>query len=123
MLEQLRRTPIIEAACARAGVSRAQFYRMSKEDGEFDAAAKEAMAEGVAFINDLSESQLIQMIKDRNFAAIRLWLQVHSPAYSRKLEISGKIGVEESMTDEDQKLLASLKEALSETHSHDSENE
>jgi hypothetical protein len=70
LLGQLGRMPILQVACERAGVSRATMYRMRDEDPEFKKAIDEAIAEGVSFINDMSEGQMMAMIKERNWPAI-----------------------------------------------------
>lgn len=91
VLEQLRRIPVIEVACERAKVSRPTLYRLRSEDESFKSAVEEAIAEGVAFISDLGEAQLITMMKEKNFAAIAFWLKTHSPRYAAKLKIEGRI--------------------------------
>ena len=91
ILEQLKKMPIIQIVCERAGVGRATFYRWRKEDAEFKKATDEAIAEGEMLITDMSESQLISLIRDRNFAAIQLWLRQHHPKYTNKVEIDGHL--------------------------------
>lgn len=87
VLEQLKKLPIIQAACQKAGIGRASFYRWKIEDKQFAKDADEAIAEGIEMINDLSENQLIMAIKDQNFSAIRFWLQNRHKAYCNKVEI------------------------------------
>jgi hypothetical protein len=88
IIEQLRKTPIIQIACERASVSRATFYRWRDQDKEFEKAVKEALVEGEVFINELSESQLISLIKEKNWPAISFWLRNHDPKYTQRIEIS-----------------------------------
>jgi hypothetical protein len=95
ILAQLRRMPIIAAVCEKSGLSRATFYRMRDTDEQFKAAVADAVEEGVAFVTDMSETQLIQLIKDKNFASIQLWLRHHHPKYANKLEV--KAAVKHSM--------------------------
>jgi type II secretory pathway component PulJ len=112
VLQQLRQVPVIEIACQRAGVSRPTLYRMRAADEKFKADIEEAIAEGVAFISDLSEAGLIGLIKDRNFAAIKFWLQSNSAKYTRKMEISGAITVEDrALTDDDRRLIGKAMQA------------
>lgn len=73
-LDELRKVPIVQVACEKSGVSRNTVYRWKREDADFAKRMTEAEADGVAFVNDMSESQLLQLIKDRKFPAIRLWL-------------------------------------------------
>ena len=106
LLEYLKKMPIVETACARAGVGRSTFYRWRKEDKEFAKAVFEAMAEGEGLITDLSENQLISLIKDRNFQAIQLWLKHHHKKYAEKLDITANINIkEEPLTDEQKELV------------------
>jgi len=95
LLNYLRQMPIVELACKKSGVSRATFYRRRKQDQSFAKLVDEALAEGESFVTDMSESQLITLIKDKNFQAIQLWLRHHHPKYSQKLEVSGNINIKE----------------------------
>ncbi len=100
LLEQLKKFPIIQVACLKAGISRASFYRWKIEDKEFASAIDKAIEEGEESINDLSEAQLISMIKDKNFSAIHLWLRHHHPKYALRVEIATKPIVEEELVQE-----------------------
>ncbi len=91
LLDQLRRVPILEVACEKANVSRMSVNRWRKDDKEFDKAVTEAMNEGDAFLNDLTESQLISLIKDKHWPAISFWLRTRNPKFKEKIEISGQI--------------------------------
>jgi len=88
LIEQLKKTPIAQIACEKIGISRATFYRWKKENKEFAETADEAITEGEMLITDMSESQLISLIRDKNFAAIQLWLRHHHPKYNQKVEIT-----------------------------------
>lgn len=102
IIEQFKKTPIIQLACEKAGVSRATYYRWRKEDKEFEKSADEAMIEGESLISDMSEHQVISLIRDRNFPAIQLWLKHHHAKYSNKVEISGTFAVQdETLTPEE----------------------
>ena len=108
LLNRLKETPIIEFACKKIGIGRATYYRW-REDKEFAKSADEAIAEGEAFITDMSESQLISMIRDRNFQAIQLWLRHHHAKYSQKIEITANISQQDELTPEQE---AVVREAL-----------
>jgi len=108
LLDRLKETPIIEFACKKIGIGRATYYRW-REDKEFAKSANEAIAEGEAFITDMSESQLISMIRDRNFQAIQLWLRHHHAKYSQKIEITANISQQDELTPEQE---AVVREAL-----------
>lgn len=110
LLEQLKKTPIVQIACERSGVSRATFYRWKSEDTEFKKSAEQAIVEGEALITDMTESQLISLVKDRNFHAIQLWLRHHHPKYSNRVEINATINsLVEQLSPEQE---AVIKEAL-----------
>jgi hypothetical protein len=91
LIEQLKKTPIIQIACEKARIARASFYRWKNEDKEFAKLAEEALLEGETFITEMSESQLISMIRNGNFQAVQLWLRHHHPSYTNKVEITGNI--------------------------------
>lgn len=83
-LDEVRKVPIIQVACEKSGISRNTVYRWKREDSDFAKQLTEAEAEGVAFVNDMSESQLLQLIKDRKFSAIRLWLTNNHQRFANK---------------------------------------
>jgi len=109
LLEQLRKVPIVQIACERANIGRTTYYRWCREDSKFKKESEEAMNEGEEMINDLSESQLITLIKEKNFSAVQLWLRQHHPKYGNKLEVRTKVEAEDPMTPEQEAL---VKEAL-----------
>ena len=79
LIEQLKKTPIVQVACEKVGVGRATYYRWRKEDEEFAKLADEAISEGNFLVNDMAESQLMSAIRDKNLTAIIFWLK-HHPA-------------------------------------------
>jgi hypothetical protein len=54
-----------------------------------------ALSEGVALVNDMSESQLLTLIKEKNYPAISFWLRHRNDNYKNKLEITTKEDNEE----------------------------
>jgi|SRR3989344_590512 len=109
LLENLKKTPIVHIACEKSSIGRATYYRWKKEDAEFCKLADEAQAEGEALITDLSESQLISLIKDRKFPAVQLWLRHHHPKYGDKIEVVSRTIEPDTLTSEQE---ATVKEAL-----------
>jgi len=106
LIEQLKKTPIVQIACERVGVGRATYYRWRKEDEEFKKTTDEAIIEGKMLITEQSESQLISLIRDKNFPAIQLWLKSHHPKYTSKVEVTGNLNVkEEPLTLEQEELV------------------
>ena len=101
IIENLKKIPIIEVACNKSGIGRTSFYRWRKEDVEFGRLVDEAIDEGVKFINDMAESQLLTAIKDGNISAIFYWLNHRHNSYGNKIEITTNNRLkDEPLTDE-----------------------
>lgn len=75
LLEHLRTVPIVEIACKKGGISRATFYRWCSDDGDFKASVDNAKVDGVENINDMSEAQLISLIREKKYPAVQFWLR------------------------------------------------
>jgi hypothetical protein len=89
LLEEMRKTPVIEIVCKKNSVGRATYYRWRKEDSKFADAADDALKEGESKVSDLAESRLISAIQMGNMTAIIFWLKNHNPKYAdSKAEIS-----------------------------------
>ena len=82
LLDYLVKTPIIQFACDKSGISRATYYRWLKEDKEFAKQSEQALLEGFLLVNDVAEAQLVTLIKEKNVAAIFFWLKHHHQIYS-----------------------------------------
>lgn len=110
-LEQIRKIPIVQVACEKIGIARSTAYRWREEDPEFSKEFDKALAEGEAFINEMSESQLISLIKDKSWQAISFWLRSRHPKFKNKIEVSGEVTHRErrEYTEEEKEL---FKEAL-----------
>lgn len=93
--EELRKVPIVQVACEKTGLSRNSIYRWRKEDKKFAEKMDQAMSDGVEFVSDMSESQLLTMIKEKNWSAISFWLKHRNANYRDKIEISTKEDKEE----------------------------
>lgn len=106
LLEILKKTPIVQIACEKSGVSRATYYRWRKDDTEFAQASDQALLDGSLLVNDMAESQMMNAIKDKNMTAIIFWLKHHHPAYATKIEITATNKNQEiNLTDEQKELL------------------
>jgi hypothetical protein len=106
ILEFLKKTPIVQIACEKSGVSRASYYRWRKEDQEFAQASDQALLDGSLLVNDMAESQLMSAIKDKNMTGIIFWLKHHHPAYATRVEITATNKNQEiNLTDEQKDLL------------------
>lgn len=115
LLEQLKKTPIIQIACEKIGLGRATFYRWKSDDADFAKAVDDALLEGKLLVNDLAESQLIGAVKDRNLTAITYWLRHHHRDYKNKLELEGTVNTIQELSDEQKEL---VKKALELTGLH-----
>lgn len=104
ILEQLKKVPIIEAACQKTGISRMTFYRWKKEDEKFSQNIDEALQNGRLLVNDLAENQLIGAVKNQNLSAVQYWLKHHHPDYANKLQVSHQMK-DESLTPEQEEIV------------------
>ena len=107
LIEQLKKTPIIQLACERTSISRATYYRWRKEDQQFAKKADESLIEGILLVNDMAESQLMSAIREKNMTAIIYWLRHHHPSYTNKVELSGSLKVDDESLAPDQEALIS----------------
>jgi hypothetical protein len=93
LLEVLAKSPVIQPACERCGISRSTLYRWKSEDKKFAQAVDKAISEGRVLVSELCESKLINAIKNENLGAIKYWLWANDPRYSNKLELKGAVTV------------------------------
>lgn len=105
ILEQLKKTPIVQIACEKSSIGRATYYRWRNDDSEFTKLANEALSEGSLLVNDMAESQLISAIRDKNLGAIIFWLKHHHPNYTTKVEITGRLMHDYQLTPEQEALI------------------
>lgn len=106
LIEQLKKTPIVQIACEKAGISRATYYRWRKDDQEFTKVTDEALNEGSLLVNDIAESQLLSLIKEKNLTAIIFWLKHRHNTYSTRIEVNAKVQqVIEELSPEQQALV------------------
>ena len=99
-LEELKKVPIVQVACEKTGVSRNSVYRWRRGDKKFEEEMDKAMSEGVAFVNDMSESQLLTMIKEKNWSAISFWLRHRNDNYKTKIEVTTNERIDELTPDQ-----------------------
>ena len=109
-LDELRKIPIVQVACEKSGVSRNSVYRWRKEDEEFSKEMDVAIQEGEDLVNDMSESQLLTLIKEKHFSALSFWLRHRNPKYKEKVEVTTKVSLGDTPLTSEQE--AMVKRAL-----------
>ena len=124
LLEQLKKTPIVQVACEKVGIGRATYYRWRKENEIFAEQADISIAEGSLLVNDMAESQLMAAIRDKNLTAIIFWLKHHHPHYATKVEVNARLKVDnEALTPEQEALVTrALKLAALLPNTHEEES-
>ena len=105
IIEQLKKTPIVQIASEKSGVGRATYYRWRKDDKEFAKSTDEALLEGSLLVNDMAESQIMSAIRDKNMTAIIFWLKHHHPSYATRVEITTNQKNQEDILNDEQKEL------------------
>ena len=86
-LKELKKVPIVQVACEKTGISRNSVYRWRREDKKFTEDMDQALQDGIAFVNDMSESQLMTLIKQGNLGAVRLWLTHNHERYTKRVKV------------------------------------
>jgi hypothetical protein len=81
LIDELRKTPIIQVACDRHGVSRQSVYRWMKEDDSFLSEVEEAVFEGSGLVNDAAESNVLNGIKNKDAGYTKFWLKHRHPQF------------------------------------------
>ncbi len=114
IIEQLKKTPIVQFACEKVGISRATYYRWRKEDKDFAKSTDEAIQEGSLLVNDMAESQLLSLIRDKHPTAIIYWLKNHHPQYTEKIRVTKEECYEELKPEQIQLLEKAMKIAQQE---------
>lgn len=107
MIDQLRKTPIIQVACEKLSIGRSSYYRWRQDDAKFAKDCDEAIKEGRKLVNDVAVSQLLNAIREGNMTAIMFWLKHFDDDFKTKVEISGSVKqVREELTEEEAAIIA-----------------
>ncbi len=106
---ELEKVPIIQVACEKTGISRNSIYRWRKVDKSFCKKMDEALANGVALVNDMSETQLLTLIKEKNYSAISFWLRHRNDNYKDKIEVTTREDNSELTKDQQKVIKHALK--------------
>lgn len=106
MIEQLRKTPIVQVCCEKLSIARTTFYDWCKRDLDFAKGVAAALSDGTGLMNDLAESQLLSAVRDGNLGAITYWLKHRHPAYATKMEVKAELRrMDDSLTPEQEALV------------------
>jgi len=109
-LDNLRKVPIVQVACEKSAISRNSVYRWRNEDKKFRSEMDSALLEGEALVNDMSESQLLSLIREKSWNAISFWLRHRNPKFKEKVEITAKLESGNEVLSPEQEVL--IKKAL-----------
>lgn len=121
-LDELRKVPVVQVACEKAGISRNTIYRWRKEDEKFSKDMDQAIIDGEALVNDLSETQLLTLIKEKSWPALSFWLRHRNPRFKDKIEVTTKI-VDEKLTPEQEEVVRKALELGSIIKKEDNQNQ
>ncbi len=108
-LEQLRKTPIVGVAAEKAGVSRRAIYNWRESDPAFAKEMEAALEEGEALLNDLTEGQLVNLIREGHLPAVTFWLRKRNPKFRDRVDITARVERNDAMTPEQE---AAMRAAL-----------
>jgi DNA modification methylase len=100
LIEELKKKPVVEAACMKVGIGRTAFYEWRKKDAKFAQAIDLALQFGRDFVSDIAEMQLLNAIKAGDSRSVVLWLKTHRKEYGNRVEIEGGIKLIEELSPE-----------------------
>ncbi|MFA5736900.1 MAG: hypothetical protein WC893_01950 [Candidatus Paceibacterota bacterium] len=83
LAEEIEKTPVIQIACDKIGISRNTFYRWMKEDHKFLVRINEAMSLGVGLVSDVALSNVLEGIKRKDTMYTKYWLSHKHPDFRR----------------------------------------
>jgi hypothetical protein len=83
LVEELERTPLIQTACEKIGITRNTFYRWVKEDEELFKRVNEALSLGTGLVNDVAISNVLSGIKNKDPMFTKYWLDRKHPDFRK----------------------------------------
>jgi len=83
LIAELEKTPLVQIACDKVGISRNTFYRWIKEDTEFLARTSEAISLGTGLVNDVAISNVLDGIKRKDPMYTKYWLDRKHPDFRK----------------------------------------
>lgn len=124
LLEELERTPLIQAVCEKVGISRNTFYRWAKEDTKFAEQVNEALSLGTGVVNDIAVSNVLNGIQKGDPMYTKYWLSHKHPDFRRPFVVkydSDDIILHRQRVKERSQLLRMESDAYTELIQHDEE--
>lgn len=83
ILEELEKTPLVEFACRKVGISRNTFYRWMKEDPSFRKKVSESISLGTGVVNDMAVSNVFTGIQNKDLIMTKYWLDRRHPDFRK----------------------------------------
>ena len=118
LLEQMKRTPTIEQAAQKVGVTRMTILRWRKKNNRFNEEVENALREGRDFVSDIAETQMFSLIGQGKQEMIKYFLSHNNPRYAAKLELSGTVSTKDDPLTAEQKALRRQALKLSSLRNH-----
>lgn len=101
LLHEITQVPVIEIACQKVGISRQTFYRWRAANTSFSQEIETALNMGRDFVNDVSESTILEHIKNGEIRPAIFWLRHNNPRYknNQRIENMNQINNNKSLQD------------------------
>lgn len=82
-LETLEEVPLVSVAARKAGIAKSTIYRWRRKSKTFARQMDAALKRGRETVNDLAESQLINLVRKGDFKSVKYWLDNNKSNYAR----------------------------------------
>jgi|SRR3989338_3115189 len=82
-LDILEDMPLVSVAAKRAGIAKSTIYRWRQKSRAFARQMEATLKRGRDTVNDLAESQLINLVRKGDFKSVRYWLDNNKKEYAR----------------------------------------
>ncbi len=106
-LENIRKTPIIQAVCDKLDINRSTVHRWRKDDPQFAKDFDDALRDGRSLVTDAAISQLLTAIKNGDLGAVKFWLKHFDENFKTKVEFSGTMRqIREELTEEESEMIS-----------------
>jgi len=119
ILEELEKTPLVQFACEKVGISRNTFYRWMKEDTSFRKRVSESISLGTGVVNDFAVSNVLTSIQNKDPIMTKYWLDRRHPDFRKpyRIEIDPHdLLLYEKFVEEKERIMRAEQEASSKVH-------